>query len=110
VANVKASCPTCGDVELTTRQMQVQLCTAVLPSSYSFLCPACATIVNKPASTEVVGVLSAAGVEVRRWEPPAELDERKSGPPITHDDLLGFHFALQRPGCLEELVAGRSER
>jgi hypothetical protein len=104
VATVRASCPTCGDVELTTRDVQVQVCTSTAVSSYSFLCPSCKLLVNKPAADKVVEVLSTAGVAVVLWTLPRELYETKVGPPITHDDLLAFHVALEGGGGMDELV------
>jgi predicted RNA-binding Zn-ribbon protein involved in translation (DUF1610 family) len=105
VATVRASCPTCGDVEMTIRDVQVQLCATTASSSYSFLCPACRLLVNKTATEQVVEILVNAGVRVVEWTLPAELTERRDGPAVTHDDLLGFHFALAEPGWLESQLA-----
>lgn len=105
MATVRASCPSCGDVETTTRAVQVLRCTTTGSASYAFVCPACRMRIAKEASEHVVRLLVDAGVPVVGWELPAELDEPKSGEPITHDDLLGFHFSLQNPGWLEDQVA-----
>ena len=80
VATVRASCPTCGDVELTTREVQVQVCSATDEGTYSFLCPSCRLIVNKPAEQRVVELLVSAGVKVVNWDLPAELSECKMAP------------------------------
>jgi hypothetical protein len=106
VATVRASCPTCGDVELTTREVQVQMCSATDDGTYSFLCPSCRLIVNKPAEQRVVELLVSAGVRVVSWDLPAELSEPKSGPAITYDDLLAFHFELDSDDWLEQVIAG----
>ena len=106
VATVRASCPTCGDVELTTREVQVQVCSATDEGTYSFLCPSCRLIVNKPAEQRVVELLVSAGVKVVSWDLPAELSELKAGPPISYDDLLAFHFELDSEGWLEHVIAG----
>ena len=105
VATVRASCPTCGDVELTTREVQVQVCSATEQGSYSFMCPACRLIVNKPAERRVVDLLVAAGVRLVSWDMPAELSEPKLGPPITYDDLLAFHFELDRDDWFEHVIS-----
>jgi hypothetical protein len=91
VATVRASCPTCGDVKLTTRDVQVQAGYTSALNSYSFLCPSCRLLVNKEATELIMETLVAAGVRVICWTRPAELDELKLGPRITHDDLLAFH-------------------
>jgi hypothetical protein len=61
-------------------------------------------LVNKPAADKVVEVLSTAGVEVVSWTLPQELYETKLGPPISHDDLLAFHIALEGGGGMEDLL------
>lgn len=106
MATVRASCPSCGDVELTTREVKVQVCTATEEGTYSFVCPSCRLIVNKPAETRVVDLLVSAGVTVVNWDLPAELYEPKSGPAISYDDLLAFHFALESDNWLEQAITG----
>lgn len=106
MATIRASCPTCGDVELTTRDVRVMVCSTTNEGSYAFRCPSCRVGVSKPAEARVVDVLVASGVSLSVWQMPAELDEPHAGPPITHDDLLEFHFRLRQPGWLEAAVAG----
>jgi hypothetical protein len=105
MATIRANCSSCGDVELTTRQVQVQVCASTEQSSYAFMCPRCHLLVNKPAETRVVEMLESAGVKVVTWHLPAELDEAHSGPPIDWDDILAFHFDLQRHDWLEQLTS-----
>jgi predicted RNA-binding Zn-ribbon protein involved in translation (DUF1610 family) len=103
-AIVRATCPTCGDVELTVDDVSVQLCVTTAQATYSFVCPACELIVNKEANGSVVESLTAAGARLLAWSMPAELDEPKSGPRISHDDLLEFHLALERGDWEPELA------
>jgi len=105
VAIVRATCPTCGDVELDIANVQVQLCVSTNASTYSFLCPTCRLIVNKEATDIIVESLTKAGSRVVAWSLPAELSEPKIGPPICHDDLLEFHLALERDSWEQELAA-----
>ncbi len=105
MATVRASCPTCGDVELTTREVQVQVCSATDEGTYSFLCPSCRLIVNKPAEPRVVELLVSAGVRLVNWDMPAELSEAKYGPAINYDDLLAFHFEVESENWLEHVIA-----
>lgn len=104
VATIKASCPTCGDVELTTRDVQVLLCATTNEGSYAFRCPACRLAVSKPAEPRIVDVLVASGVRLSVWQMPAELDEVHSGAPITYDDLLEFHFEIKGDDWFERLT------
>lgn len=101
---MRATCPTCGDIELTVEQVQVQVCVSTGASTYSFLCPLCAFIVNKEANDSVVESLTSAGSRLVAWTLPAELAEPKSGPRITHDDLLEFHLALEGGDWRKELA------
>lgn len=104
MATVRASCPSCGDVETTTRAVQVLRCSTTGAAAYAFVCPDCRLRVAKEATEHVVAILVDAGVPLVSWEMPAELDEPKAGARVTHDDLLAFHFALQEPGWLEGQV------
>ena len=104
MAIVRATCPTCGDVELSVGGVQVQVCVTTSQSTYSFVCPACGLIVNKEANDAVVESLTKAGSRLVAWSLPAELDEPKVGPKINHDDLLEFHLALEA-GCWEQELA-----
>lgn len=104
VAIVRATCPNCGDVELTVNDVQVLLCVTTAHSTYSFLCPTCSVLVNKEANDSVVESLTSAGSRLVAWSLPAELDEPKVGPRISHDDLLEFHLALERDDWQRELA------
>jgi predicted RNA-binding Zn-ribbon protein involved in translation (DUF1610 family) len=105
MAIVKASCPSCGDVEMTTADVAVQLCTTTDKGSYSFRCPACRMLVSKPAEPRVVKLLASSGVRMTVWQMPAELEEDHSGEPVSYDDLLEFHFQLQQGGWFEAVRA-----
>ena len=103
MAWIKASCSTCGDVELTLDEVQVLMCASNSQGSYSFRCPSCHLIVSKAAEENVVEVLVASGVRLSVWHLPAELDEQHFGAPISYDELLDFHFQLQGDAWVAEL-------
>lgn len=105
VATIRASCPTCGDVELTSRQVTVRVCATDNQGSYVFRCPDCTMAVVKLADPKIVDLLVSSGVRLTVWHLPAELDEPHHGGPITYDDLLEFHYAIQQDGWLERLVS-----
>lgn len=104
MATVRASCPDCGDVELTTAEVRVMVCSTTNSGSYAFRCPSCRLAVSKPTDSRVVDVLVASGATLAVWQEPAELSERHGGPAISYDDLLDFHFALERGESLAELA------
>ena len=108
VATIRASCPTCGDVELTTADVQVRVCSTTNEGAYLFACPVCRMAVTKPADQRIVDLLLASGVRLNVWQLPAELEEPRSGPPISYDDLLEFHFELQQEGWFERMATKSS--
>ncbi len=94
MATIRASCETCGDVELTTADVRVRVCINDNRGEYSFRCPVCQMMVVKAAEPRTIDLLIASGVAMDTWRLPAELDEPKTGRPISHDDLLEFHDLL----------------
>ena len=105
VATIRASCPTCGDVELTSGDVTVLVCSTTSVSSYAFQCPTCDGAVTKPAEPRVVDLLVSTGVKLSVWQLPAEMEEVHSGPPIAYDDLLEFHFELRRDDWFDRVLA-----
>ena len=95
MATIRASCPDCGDVELTTRDVTVRVCAADERGSYVFRCPTCRMAVTKAAEQRIVDLLVSSGVALEVWRLPAELSEQRVGEPLNHDDLLEFHELLQ---------------
>ena len=105
MAKIRASCPTCADVELTTDDVIVRVCADDNSGTYTFSCPLCQAQVIKPAEQHIVDLLTASGVRVVVWTLPAELLERPVGPPFTHDDLLDFHAQLHDDASVTEALA-----
>ena len=103
MATIRASCGTCGDVEITSRDVTVRVCRNDNRGSYSFQCPTCAATVVKDAEPRIVELLVTSGVALVTWSLPAELDEVHVGEPIDHDDLLDFHALLETDGWMETL-------
>lgn len=106
MATIRASCSDCGDVELTTADVRVRVCTADNQGTYSFRCPICAMTVVKSAEPRTVDLLVASGVAYSTWSPPLELTEpRGTGAAFTHDDLLDFHALLADDAALAEVLS-----
>jgi transcription elongation factor Elf1 len=109
--NVEASCPSCGSVQVPSGDVVVRVSVDQSSSTYTFRCPACGLRTAVPADDRVVDVLTAAGAYFDVWYLPDELREaRPGGGPLTNDDLLEFHFLLERPDWFERLteIAPRS--
>ena len=107
MATIRATCPTCADVELTTRDLRVQVCSDTNQGSYSFRCPRCRMAVAKQAEPRIIDLLVSSGVQMHVWHLPAELSEAKTGGPLGWDDVLELHDLLQRPDWFEQLLDAR---
>ncbi|MDP9101643.1 MAG: hypothetical protein M3N21_05800 [Actinomycetota bacterium] len=94
MTTIKASCPTCGEVELTTADVSLMVCSHAPLSYYAFTCPTCEGHVRKPADEHVVSLLVSGGVPAQVWDLPGEALETKDGPLLTYDDLLDFALQL----------------
>lgn len=102
MTTIKASCPTCGECELTPADVSLMVCSHAPMSYYSFHCPTCTEQIRKPADDHVVSLLVSGGIRPVVWEVPGEALEPKVGPQLTYDDLLDFALQL---GC-SDLLAG----
>ena len=104
VATIRATCPTCGDVELSAEELQVLVCSADKAAAYAFRCPMCRLMVTKSTDNRVVDVLVSSGVALRTWDIPAEIGEVHEGPAIDWDDILEFHFLISEEGWLRKVM------
>jgi len=106
MTTIRASCPDCGDVELTVDDVTVLVCAEDNAGSYAFRCPDCRLAVSKAAESRIVDLLVSSGVRMTEWHLPAELFEgRAVAEPLTHDDLLDFHLMLESGGWFDRLAA-----
>ena len=94
MTTIKASCPTCGEVELTPADVSLMVCSHAPLSYYAFCCPTCREEVRKPADDHVVSLLVSGGVPASVWRLPGEALELHGGPRLSYDDLLDFALQL----------------
>lgn len=87
---IKATCPVCGDVELTHEQVRLVMHPVKERSYYAFLCDRCDDEVRKPANSEVIRLLRLGGVVAETPDIPAEALEDHVGAVLTPDDVLDF--------------------
>jgi hypothetical protein len=106
MTTIKASCPTCGEVELTPADVSLMVCTHAPLSYYAFDCQTCGTEVRKPADEHVVSLLVSGGVPAQVWDLPAEYLESKTGPALSYDDLLDFALQLGETDLLASKAGG----
>ena len=110
MTTIKASCPGCGEVELTSADISLMVCNHATLSYYAFTCPKCVDTVKKPADDHVVSLLMSGGVKPTIWEVPAEALETKVGPALGYDDLLDFALQLGNSDMLAMLAAAPAHR
>jgi hypothetical protein len=108
MTTIKASCPSCGEVELTHVEVRLQVCSHAPLSYYAFDCPGCVSEVRKPADAHVISLLMSGGVKADLWEIPLEALETHDGPDIDYDDVLDFAMALE--SCADLVAVARAVR
>ena len=104
MTTIKASCPSCGEVELTSDDIRLRVCSHGALSYYTFTCPSCVEEIRKPADDHIISLLMSGGVSAEVWEVPAEALEPKPGAALSYDDLLDFLLQLTR----DDLLAARA--
>lgn len=104
MTTIRATCPTCGEVELTPDDIELRVCTHAPASYYQFECPLCSDVIQKPADDRVVQLLISGGVSATVWELPDEVREERIGPAFSYDDLLDFHLLLETSDWFESLL------
>jgi predicted RNA-binding Zn-ribbon protein involved in translation (DUF1610 family) len=107
MTTIKATCPGCGEVDLTAEDILLRIGAGQLRNSYGFSCPDCGRFVEKPADDRVVRLLLSGGVVPQLVHVPAEVLEVHSGPALSYDDLLTFHEVLETDDWFDELLQGR---
>jgi hypothetical protein len=101
---IKATCPDCGEVNLTPDDVQLMVCAVQTLSYYAFDCSGCVRQVRKPADDRIVSLLKSGGVRVQRWRVPAEALEEKNGPALGYDDVLDFALGLGETDFLADIA------
>ncbi len=110
MTRIRATCPTCGEVDLQPADVELEIVRLADDeehevrdgSHYRFHCPTCADTVTKPADARIARLLTTGGVEVRIIEDtqtdtrPPHPEAPVGGAPLTYDDLLDFHFQLDQ--------------
>ena len=88
MTTIKTTCSACGDVELNSNELTLDLAPAMATGRYGFACPFCQVMQYRPANERVVAILLAIGV------PYSVTDEMVSEMEISEfveslDDWLG---------------------
>ncbi len=96
MTTIRTTCTRCGDVELTTADIGLELVAHGATGSYRFECPFCGVVQRRPANERVVSILLATGVTY---------EVVSTAGPITEDEISVFAKALDQDGWFSELVS-----
>ena len=96
MTTIRTTCKRCGDVELTTTDIGLELTAEGATGNYRFECPFCGAVQRRPANHRVVSILLATGVDYEILSATG---------PITEDEIESFARALDEDGWFSELAA-----
>lgn len=96
MTNIRATCPRCGEVDLTAGDIDLKISNTEEGSLYCFDCPHCVERISKPADDRIIQLLISGGVRATLIEEDPHLND----PPFTYDDLLDFHLELESEDAL----------
>jgi hypothetical protein len=94
---IKATCPECGDVDLTPAAVRLMTFDTLSGPRHSFMfdCRACESHVTGTATAMIAAALRRAGVTEQFRPMPAEAREMHTGAPICEDDVIAFGMWLE---------------
>jgi predicted RNA-binding Zn-ribbon protein involved in translation (DUF1610 family) len=121
VTRIRASCPECGEVDLTPPDVTLRIVRSPDGlvgdgSNYRFSCPDCDQVVTKPADERIAQLLTTGGVPVEDEETsadeaalfealkPTHPERPPVGPTLTLDDLLDLHLLLTSEDWFDQLL------
>jgi len=121
MTRIRATCPSCGEVDLRPVDIELHVIRATDGevgdgSSYRFECPGCTARVVKPADARIARLLATGGVAVAVDGGDLDLDHALAelvtcthpelpppGEPFTADDVLAFHELLEGDDWFSQL-------
>lgn len=96
MTTIRTTCNRCGDVELTTADLALELTAVGGTGHYRFECPFCDVVQRRAANHRVVSILLATGV---RYEVLAATR------PISEAEIAAFTRALDGDDWYSDLIA-----
>ena len=109
---IKASCPGCGEVELTPADVALMVCSHAPLSYYAFTCNGCGDEVRKPADDHVVSLLVSGGVPATVWEHMDFAVERGDGVTNPFDNVKvrqAVAYAVNRQEIIDTAMLGEGQ-
>ena len=96
MTTIRAQCPSCGDVRLTATTSRSGSAATTTPAPTGSAARRATPRWRRRRAPTSSSCWSPPVCVCEMWRRPAELRERRNGPPLTLDDLLDFHVLLQR--------------
>lgn len=96
MTTIRTTCEGCGDVELSTSDIALELTGVGEAGSYRFVCPTCSGVQIRPATPRVVSILLATGVNY---------EITLAAPPITEAEVDTFVSMLDEDDWMSHLTA-----
>ncbi len=96
MTTIRTTCSRCGDVELTTGDVGLELAGEGGEGRYRFDCPLCGATERRPANERVVSILLATGVSYEI----VPMEE-----PLTEAEITRFVRELNEGDWFSELAA-----
>lgn len=109
---VRATCPACGDVQLSVGDLSIVVSGAPDAGGvYRFDCPSGCGPVSKRAEKRTIDLLVASGVDFVVVEESPEVTDpaRFHAEPIGHDDVLDAHLLLADDRAFEQALNALEE-
>jgi hypothetical protein len=107
---IEAECPWCGPVQVDVRDLRCEVTARGSTGGLcEFTCPMCSRLVLTPVHAAGVDTLRRLGAARVSGAVPFELLEPHPEAPLSWDDVLDAHVALER-GCCPQDELMRSPR
>jgi predicted RNA-binding Zn-ribbon protein involved in translation (DUF1610 family) len=121
MTTIRTTCPRCGEVDMGPEAILLSVLQGGREGTYRFTCPTCMDSVEKRADRKIVALLVSAGVDVMSgetveermdplWDEDAERppSRRGTGPLLTPDDVIDFHFMLEDDDYIRRFFASQT--
>lgn len=106
---IEAECPWCGLVQVEVPDLRCEVAPhGTTEALCEFTCPMCSRLVLAPVPAAGVETLRRLGAGPVRGSVPFELLEPHPEAPLSWDDVLDAHVALERSCCPQDELSGSS--
>jgi hypothetical protein len=89
---IRATCPVCGDIQLSVEDLTIRTCVGREGGEYRWKCRC--GIVVKQADQSIINLLRSSGTKEEVWELPLELIEHPVDGILTEDAIIDLELAF----------------